>query len=194
MNVSECRFFFDYIDPLSYLVERELAGLGQEGLSGLVVTRFPLELRPPPEPLLDPDGTSWSARWDEAASHAEVLGWALREPHLLPWTRKAHELVLHADTLGRSEEVHHAIFEAIFVHGRDIGRVDELIAIAAALGLDSTETKAVLDVDKHSEQVTMSGREAGAAQVSVVPTLVAHGKTLEGFHYRDALRTFLCSP
>lgn len=183
-------FGFDYLDPLSFLVQGELDALSREGIVP-PVRRLPLELSTPPSPLLDPEGEAWTARWGKAQQVALALGVTLRAPALIPWTRKAHELLLHAQDRDRAEEVHRALFGAVFAEGRDVGRVDVLVAVAHAAGLDAHEAKVVLDVDRHAEAVEALRREAEAAGATAPPTLMLDDRVLEGFHNRDALRTFL---
>jgi len=184
------RFYFDYVDPISYLAEVELAEATSAG-DLPEPERIPLELRPPPTPLLDPDGPWWRERWREAlAAGGSSGGVALAEPSILPWTRKAHELVAHARAAGVGLQAHRAVFEAMFGRGEDIGRVDVLVAIAGGLGLDATETKAVLDVDRYAQDVAALSAEA-AADLGEPPALAYGGRVLRGFHNRDAVRTFL---
>jgi len=183
-------FFYDYVDPLAYLVERELAHAGPPGAPP-AVRRVPLELRPPPAPLLDPDAPEWRTRWEAALEEASRHGIRLAEPALLPWTRKAHELVLHAASAGVGEAAHRAVFDAVFLNGRDVGRVDVLVALARELGLDAREARVVLDVDRYAEDVIAGRAEAAAAGVAASPALASAHGTLQGFHNRDALRTFL---
>ena len=182
--------FFDYVDPLSYLVDRELAAVGPAGaLAGL--RRVPLELRPPPSPLLDPDAPEWRDRWSLAEQVARGLGVRLALPSLVPWTRKAHELVLHAEARGVGDVAHRAVFEAVFGRGWDVGRVDVLVALAKELGLDATEAKAVLDVDRYASEVAAGRGLAAGLGVAGSPALASRQGVLQGFHNRDALRTFL---
>lgn len=190
MAPETLRFCFDYLDPLSFLVQGELDALAQEG--GLPpVRRLPVELRPPPLPLLDPDGEEWMALWGRGVEFAAGLGVTLEAPPLLPWTRKAHELVLHACEKGAGDAVHRLVLDAVFVHGRDVGRVDVLVEIARRGGLDAHEAKAVLDVDRHAAAVEALRAEAEAAGAPAPPTLLLGERTLQGFHNRDSLRTFL---
>jgi predicted DsbA family dithiol-disulfide isomerase len=184
------RLYFDYVDPISYLVEVELAAA--TGAGDLTEPeRIPLELRPPPAPLLDPEAPWWRERWQAAvAAGGSGGGVALAEPSILPWTRKAHELVAHARAAGVGPQAHRAVFEAMFGRGEDIGRIDVLVGIAETLGLDPTETKAVLDVDRYAQDVAALSAEA-ASSVGEPPALSFGGRVLRGFHNRDALRTFL---
>lgn len=182
--------FFDYVDPLCYLLELELAATRSE--TGPVdVTRVPAEVCPPPTPLLDPDGAWWTSRWTAAHALAEALGHTLVEPLILPWTRKAHEFVFHAAQHGARARAHGAVFEAMFGRGEDIGRVDVLVELARGLGLDANETKVVLDVDRYTADVAALATRAAEAGVQEIPTLIQNSQTLQGFHNRNTLRTFL---
>ena len=183
--------YFDFVDPISYLLEDEVRAV--EAALDVRVTRLGVEINPPPYPLGAPGDGLWEPRWTEAARIAERLGRPLPTPSLVPWTRKAHELVEHArDTAeDRVPGLRVAIFRAYFEEGRDIGRVDVLVTLADAAGMDRTETKAVLDVDRFQDDVARRREEAVDAGLRVVPTLTTGDRRLEGFHNRASLRTFL---
>lgn len=184
--------YYDFIDPLSYLVVRELDETAAEGRAAEeLVDWHPFELRPPPTPLVTADDESLASRWSEARLWGEERGIVFAPPRLVPWTRKAHELVLHAGEHGAAHQIRRRLFEAYLMEGVDIGRVDVLVGLAVDLGLDRTETKAVLDVDRHLDGVVSLREEAGAAGVTVAPTLVFEGRRLEGFHNRDRIGTLL---
>lgn len=182
-------FFFDLIDPLSYLTARALVALRTPDAPSVAWT--PFELRPPPTPLVGLDDPSLTTRWGEAHREAEEEGLDLSPPSIVPWSRKAHELCLYAREQGVGEEVTMAAFHAYLIEGRDIGRVDVLVDIGCACGLDLTETKAVLDVDRF-ESLVLEARSLGSSMgVGDVPTLISGNTRLEGFHNRTALGTFL---
>jgi predicted DsbA family dithiol-disulfide isomerase len=152
MVASRVRFYFDFVDPLSYLQEIELAGLGAVGS----IEPIGFELAPPPAPLTSVADERWQRRYAEARTLPAADGVTLAPPPLVPWTRKAHELHLLARESGRADEVRRAIFEAYFGRGEDIGRVDRLVEVAAGLGLDRTTVKAALDVDRFDEEVAQA--------------------------------------
>jgi predicted DsbA family dithiol-disulfide isomerase len=183
------RFFFDYVDPGSYLIERMLAEV--EPHLAVEVERVPFEVTPPPAPLVDPRGEGWRRFWEGARAMSAEEGVALAEPRLVPWTRKAHELALHAREHERFENVHRALFATFLVEGRDLGRVDVLLDVATRHGLDLTATKAVLDVDKHTGTVAEARAAAERLGVRGVPTLLAAHGRLEGFRGRSATIEFL---
>lgn len=192
-NVASSRFYFDFVDPLSYLVELELRDA--ERTLGVDVPRVPFELRPPPTPMLDPAAEAWRTRWDTAVRLAEAREARLPDtPALIPWTRKAHELVLIAEEQDLASRVRQVLFERVFDARADIGRIDVLVAIAVELGMDGTETKATLDVDRHAPTVERARDTAEAEGVRAPPTLVFAGRKLEGFHNADEIVSFLDFP
>jgi predicted DsbA family dithiol-disulfide isomerase len=190
MPPSDARFWFDFVDPLSWIVERALRDLEAPG--GARVVRSPRELRPPPDPLTRSSDPFWVERREEAARAAPQA--TLAPPALVPWTRKAHELHAFAAARDAGPVVRRGIFEAFFEQGRDIGRVDVLVRIATAAGLDATEAKAALDVDKHAEDVLAARREADAAGVGEVPALLVQGRLVQGFRNLADLSTLLRGP
>jgi predicted DsbA family dithiol-disulfide isomerase len=99
--------------------------------------------------------------------------------------------VLHAGANGVAEEAHREVFEAFFGRGDDIGRVDVLVGIAVRIGLDHTEVKAVLDVDRYASEVGRHRAQAERAGVASPPALVHGTARLRDFLSREALRTFV---
>jgi predicted DsbA family dithiol-disulfide isomerase len=190
MPSPDARLYFDFVDPLSYLVE--LALLDLEARGGVPVERVGYELRPPPAPLTHRSDAIWAPRWDAARRSAPTA--RLDPPALVPWTRKAHELHILAGTRGAAANVRRGVFEAHFVERRDIGRIDELVRIAVATGLDGTEAKAVLDVGTHEEDLAEARRVATALGVTDLPALVVRGKLVEGFHNLTDLGTLVGGP
>jgi predicted DsbA family dithiol-disulfide isomerase len=185
------RFYFDFVDPLSYLLELEIHFLGGDVSNR--IERIGLELRPPPTRLTLIDDPALAPRWKRAREVADTLGVELTPPKLVPWSRKALELHLHAYEYDLAGVVRREIFEGYFVRGVDIGRIDVLVEIARSAGLDATEAKAVLDVDRFQAQV-FSAREAAALAGVVQPPVIARGAArLEGFHKRTSLGTFLAT-
>lgn len=170
-------FFFDFVDPASYLVGCVLDDLGAAG----DVEWRGFEVRPPPEPMIDPGEGRWAAYQARMGERAASLGVPMAVPAFVPWTRKAHELVELAREKGSPDAVRRALFRAHFVDGADIGRVDFLAGIAAEAGLDGGEALAVLGVDRLAEVVAASRAAAVARGVTKAPVLVSGSRRLEGF-------------
>ena len=181
-------FYFDYVDPGSYLTDVQLVRLLPPEVE---VVRHPFELRPPPENLMDPGSPEWRNYRRSVTELAAAIRLGLASPDFMPWTRKAHELRLHAAEKGLEGPIHDALFKARFEDGADIGRVDVLVGLAADLGLDLTETKAVLDVDRYADRVAELRRQADAEGVARTPTVRIGSESLEGPSRIDDLREFL---
>ncbi len=181
-------FYFDYVDPASYVMDVQL---GQLRSPALELVRHPFELRPPPEDLVDPTSPEWTNHRQSAIDHAAEIDLDLASHDFMPRTRKAHELRLHAAEKGLEDPMHEALFRARFEDGADIGRVDVLVDLAVGLGLDLTETKAVLDVDRHADEVVELRRQAQARGVERTPTLHIGSQSLEGPLRIDDLRGLL---
>ena len=139
MSGPHAAFYFDFIDPLSYLVEHELSTIDVSAKQvAKQVTRIPFEVRPPPISLTEIEDPALASRWEVGRKVASDLGLRLSPPRLVPWSRKAHELHLYAASRGLGAVVRAGVFEAYFVGGQDIGRVDVLVEIGHAAGLDAT--------------------------------------------------------
>jgi 2-hydroxychromene-2-carboxylate isomerase len=181
--------YLDLVDPGSMVmllrVRRVMAGSERE------LTVHPFEIRPPPEPLLDPDDPAWLAYWNEMVPHLEGLDVTPSRPRLVPWTRKAHELVLESRAAGCDVDAPEALLRRFLETGADLGRVDVLLPLAREWGLDLTRTKATLDVDRHAGAVDAVRRQALDAGVRGVPTLALGADLLEGIHDDDDIRRFL---
>ncbi|GMR12068.1 MAG: hypothetical protein BMS9Abin29_0255 [Gemmatimonadota bacterium] len=191
MAENRALFFFDYVDAESWIVELWLDELWP--FDGITLDRRSYELRPPPEVFLGPGDPDWESLRSRALPVLEAMGRTLASPSLVPWTRKAHELALHAARKGCYEHVHASLFETFHEDGADIGRIDVLVSIAVSAGLDASESKAVLDVDRYADEVCEARREAERLGVKVTPTLLVGHKRLERPRGFDELRTFLAS-
>ncbi len=181
-------FYFDYVDPGSYLMHRQLWQLLPDGVEPTV---HPLEVRPVPQELIDGTDPEWHSYGETVEGLAREAEIRMTHPTFIPWSRKAHELRLHAAEQGLESRMHEEIFSARFQEGADIGRIDVLVAAAERVGLDVSESKAVLDIDKHRDRVVDLRREAEAAGVQRVPTLRSGDMSLEGPASIGEVRNFL---
>jgi predicted DsbA family dithiol-disulfide isomerase len=181
---------FDYVDPGSYLAAQLLRRAGASRGSRFAIDWQPLELRPPPSARIDPSSPAWAALAGTAAGAASAAGVPFRVPTFVPWTRKAHELSFLAREKGCFDAVHQTLFEAHFVRGMDIGRIDVLAVLAEEEGLQRAEARAALGVDRFGP--TIQGIRTALLREGVpgVPFLQANGRTLAGFQTAAELDAF----
>ena len=110
----------------------------------------------------------------------------METPHLVPWTRKVHELAEFARERDCYHEVRRALFEAHFVDRIDVGRIDLLVEVAHRAGLDRGEARVALDVDRYAGVVLEHRTVARELGVTEVPALVDGGRRLQGLATREA--------
>jgi predicted DsbA family dithiol-disulfide isomerase len=165
------RVYTDYLSPACYLAEPVLARLRGEADAAIEYRAF--ELLPEPAPRPDFGSAAERAARDETiAPLAAELGVPIRRPALGARTRKAHEAALLARRHGVFDALHAAIFAAYFVGGRDIGRIDVLVELGAAAGLDRSELKVALDLDTYAADVAAEREEALALGLTGAPAFV----------------------
>ncbi len=169
-------FFFDFTDPGSYLASHLL---DEGGVAGRWEWRG-LELRPPPRALVDPTDPDWRSYHALIADSAGKRGLPMSTPRFVPWTRKAHELAEFAREQDCYQAVKRTLFEAHFVDRTDIGRIDLLVEIAGAAGLDRSGARAALDVDRHAATVLRHRELAKKWDVEEVPAVVHGTRRIEG--------------
>lgn len=125
-------------------------------------------------PTLDPDGEYLHRVWDSSVyPMAKRLGMEMRLPPVQPRSRLAHAAAHWARTQGRFDDYNAAVFRAFFERGEDIGRIDVLAALAAALQLDEASLRAALESRTFEKDVLADELDAQALNVSGVPAFVA---------------------
>jgi predicted DsbA family dithiol-disulfide isomerase len=186
---------------MCWAAERVLGRLRAD--DGVEAGRRPFELHPAPFPLPAVYGDEAAdAAWSAAIDAAGRVGIEVARPPVAVRTRKAHEAAMFAAANGCFDGMHEAIFRAYLADGRDIGRIDVLVDIGVAVGLDRTALKVALDIDAHTDEIDTVRAEALRIGVTTAPTFavnhtgdVAAGapgdlRLLEGFADRETLRRF----
>ncbi len=91
-------------------------------------------------------------------------------------TLKAHELLHFAKSHGKQVEMKERLLKAYFEQGRHVGRIEELAALAAEVGLDADEARTVLENGDFEDAVEQDIAQARAYGISGVPFFVFNGK------------------
>lgn len=76
----------------------------------------------------------------------------------------------------KKEAMIDAVYAAYFEHGRDIGDLETLVAIAAAQGLDAAETRAALAGEAGRDEVLADVQWARAQGIGGVPFFIIDGR------------------
>lgn len=186
--------YADYVCPYCALAEAALAQLRAEGTA---IEARAFELWPVPQPLPDLERPYFTDAWDRRVMPlARAFGVeGLQRPRFAARTRKAHEAALFARDKGVGEQMRAALYRAYFEQARDIGRIDVLVEVGAEIGLNRTEMKAALDVDKYTESVASAAADAVALGINAVPAYLVgeHGapRLVVGMRSADELRALL---
>jgi predicted DsbA family dithiol-disulfide isomerase len=88
----------------------------------------------------------------------------------------AHQVLHHAKASNRQMPMLDVLFSAFFERGRDLRRVDELVALAAEVDLDPAETRKVLDTGHYTDAVRADRELAATYGVAKIPTYVVDGQ------------------
>lgn len=165
----------DYVCPYCYLQFPALKALQQKhegsGQPIQIVWRA-FELRPEPNPTLDPAGEYLRSTWARSVyPMAAERGMNLKLPPVQPRSRAAHEAAAFAATEGCFDSMHEALFRAFFEEGRDIGRLEVLAEIADSIGLDSQQLTSALSSKRFTAAVEEDQRLALRLGVSGVPMM-----------------------
>ncbi len=91
-------------------------------------------------------------------------------------TVKAHELLHFAKAKGLQHEMEERLMSAYFTEGKHVGRVDDLVALAAEVGLDADEARAALEAGTYLDAVRQDQAQARAYGIQGVPFFVIDGQ------------------
>lgn len=122
---------------------------------------------------------------------ARELGLPLGERKMTYNSHLAQELAKWAESKGKGDEYHKAVFRAYFVEGRNIGKVDELVLLAKSLGLPEGETMQVLELRTFREAVEADWSRCHALGITAVPTFVIDHQRVIGFQPYESLQQLL---
>jgi predicted DsbA family dithiol-disulfide isomerase len=167
--------YSDVICPWCYIGKRRFeAALGAPGVPEQVdISWLPFELNPdmPGEGMeraayrAAKFGAEKAQQLDEqmTATGREIgIAFAFDQMKRTPNTRLAHRLIWQAGREGRTAQnaIVNRLFEGYFEEGRDIGRKDELLALAKEAGLDGKSVGAGLDAE-HTLEAVLDLEDAG---------------------------------
>ncbi|MEP1472752.1 MAG: DsbA family oxidoreductase [Halieaceae bacterium] len=85
-------------------------------------------------------------------------------------TFKAHQLLHWAETHGHQTELKLALFRAFFTERKDVGENEQLVAVAASVGLDGAEAQSVLEDGRYASVVREEQAHWLDREVHAVPT------------------------
>ena len=187
--------YADYVCPFCYLGRRSLDTFREASDYEVEIDWHPYDLRSQtrgPDGELDhsvDDGKD-EAYFDQVRENVERLkaSYGAEEMRSID-DRPEHVDSLNAQLASMFVQREHpaswldfdaAIYEALWVDGRDIGNVEVLIDVAETVGLDGDEIEACLADDDLREQLSTQFIAAQQAGITGVPTFVYDGYVARG--------------
>ncbi len=122
---------------------------------------------------------------------ANELGLSLGERKRTYNSRLAQELAKWAGSKGKGDDFHKVVFQAYFVEGKNIGKIEELVHLAKSLGLPEKEARSILELRTYKESVDSDWSRSRDLGITGVPTFVADHQAVVGFQSYEALEQFL---
>ena len=108
-------------------------------------------------------------------------------------SRLAQELGFWADSQQKGDAFHKAVFEACFVHGKNIGDVEVLVDLARSAGLAEADTREVLISRAYGPAVDLDWSMARNYGITMVPAFVMNRHGLFGMQTFESLEKFVVS-
>jgi predicted DsbA family dithiol-disulfide isomerase len=103
---------------------------------------------------------------------ADELGLPMGERRMTFNTRLSQELAKYAESEGRGDEMHRALFRAYFVDDRNIGTIHILADIAGSIGLNRDAAVKVLSNKTFTQVVDDDWTRAHIQGITAVPTFL----------------------
>ena len=115
----------------------------------------------------------------------------MRFPAKLQFSLWAFEALEFAQDRGLALPFKTAVFEALWIDGRDIGQLSTLQAAANKIGLDSAELGRALSRQDYRQRVHDALQLARDAGVTKTPTFVLGRYRIAGWHYYEVFQTVM---
>lgn len=183
------RVWIDFVCPFCLLGETVI----RKAIDGLDVEIewMPFELRAYPTPTLRPEDDYLPNAWKHSVyPTAERMGIDIALPTISPqpYTRTAFLGLQFAAEHGKADDYVDAVLKAFFQNNLDIGNLQVLKDVVAALGLPAEGLDAAIASPRNHEKHDAALRLARAMGVRAVPSVAVGNDLYSGTPPADALR------
>lgn len=183
--------FFDYICPWSYAALDSVERLAREHPVRLTWRPHLLHPEIPVEgmPIEDPDRRAETIQWlkDLAPEAARRMCFPERVPYSF--------LALQATEVAEDQHLGwpflRGVFDAAWVRGADIGRLETLLEVASSVGLDPNVLEAGLRSPYYLARTLRRVNESQLLGITATPTLFIGRARINGWHYYEILESTL---
>jgi predicted DsbA family dithiol-disulfide isomerase len=115
----------------------------------------------------------------------------MRFSNRIPFSLFAFEALEFAQDRGLALPFKSAVFEALWIEGRDIGQFSTLQAAAEKVGLDGDELGRALTAQRYRQRVYEALQLARHAGITKTPTFVLGRYRIAGWHYYEVFQTVM---
>ena len=106
-------------------------------------------------------------------------------------SRRAQEAAKWAESHGKADAFHNAVFRAYFVDGKNLHAIETLAAAAESVGLKGEDLDEVLRTKTFKAAVDQDWLRSHQLGITAVPTFRMNGETLVGAQPYEQLAAFL---
>ena len=185
--------FADFVCPWSYIVQDNIDRLAEE--YGVKPQWKPHWLHPEVPPEGQPShGTNSERRaamreWMKELSPERAD--RMRSPDKLQFSFLAFEALTYAEQYDKALPFKAGVFEALWVEGKDIAKVETLQAAAEGAGLDPEDLHRALSEGEHRHRTFEYVKAAQRAGITKTPTMILGRTMIPGYHYYEVMQTAL---
>jgi predicted DsbA family dithiol-disulfide isomerase len=122
---------------------------------------------------------------------ARSLGLPFGERRMSFNSRRAQEAAKWAESHGKADAFHHAVFRAYFVDGKNLYEIETLAAAADSVGLKGEELDEVIHTKTFKAAVDQDWLLSRQLGITAVPTFRMNGETLVGAQPYEQLAALL---
>jgi len=122
---------------------------------------------------------------------ADEEGLPLSDREMTYNSRLAQELGKWAESQGKGEEFHNAVFRSYFVDGKNIRQLPVLVELSKSVNLSGEEAQKVIEKREFKEAVDLDWSRAREMGVTAVPTFVMNEKMVVGAQPYEVLEKFM---
>ena len=180
------KIYSDYVCPFCLLAKKPL----EEAVQGKDVELewMPFELRPYPNPTLEPEGDYLQNAWSQSIyPMAERLGVPIVLPKVSPQphTYLAFEGYQYAKEQGKGNDYNDRMLRAFFQEEQNIGDIDVLTKLAGEIGLDQVQYRDALETRKYKEVHQAGLKEAYGTNITAVPAFIIGDSQVAGLRSKE---------
>jgi len=122
---------------------------------------------------------------------ARSLGLPFGERRMSFNSRRAQEAAKWAETHGKADAFHNAVFRAYFVDGKNLHEIETLAGAAATVGLRGGDLEEVLRSKAFKAAVDRDWLRSHQLGITAVPTFRLNGENLVGAQPYEPLAEFM---